>query len=99
MVINVKYKGLISSTINTIVMIYSLHDPTVSGMPALVTIYKHRKCKVVIESFALYNVGVIELELQALLSINGDNISKIISQTQEKIPELQKRHFKVEILD
>jgi hypothetical protein len=83
-------------------MIYSLRNPTISGMPAVVTIYKYRNCKVVIESCALYNVVtwqneilvVIELELQALLWINGDNtIFQLSFHTPKKKFQKWKKTF------
>jgi hypothetical protein len=40
-------------------------------------------------------LGVIELEPQALLSINGDNISTIISHTKKKFHKWKKDILKM----
>jgi hypothetical protein len=54
MIINTKFKGTICNTASTVATIHAPTNPTISGMPALVTLDKYHHCKLVIDNLNIW---------------------------------------------
>jgi hypothetical protein len=60
-VITAKYKGKIQKDVNFIASIYAPCTPMLSGMHAVVSVYKKNNCKLVIDNCALKTSSLTEM--------------------------------------
>ncbi len=101
MIISTKFKGNVSDTAKPIATIHALQNPTISGMPAWVTVDKYKNCKMVIDNCAPYDVviarnevlGILEFEPDDCIPMTENSIAAIISDIQQKFPKVPKRQF------
>jgi hypothetical protein len=96
-----KYKGLTSETAQPIATIHAPQHPTISGMPAWVTLDNYKNCKLIIDNCAPYDIvlprneilGILELESEQCQPLNEDTVASIISNIEQKFPKVPKKHF------
>jgi hypothetical protein len=101
MVISTKFKGNVFDTAKPIAMIHAPQNPTISGMPAWVTIDKFKNCKMVIDNCAPYDIviarnevlGILEFEPDECIPMTETSIASIISDIQQKFPKVPKKQF------
>jgi len=101
MMVTTKYKGLTSETAQPIATIHDPQHPTISGMPAWVTLDNYKNCKLIIDNCAPYDIvlsrneilGVLEFEAEPCKPLNEDTVASIIPSIEEKFPKVQKKHF------
>ena len=102
MVISSKFKGNVCNTTDKpIATVHAPQNPTISGMPAWVTLDKYKNCKMVIDNCAPYDVviarneilGVLEFEPEECIPMTENSISAIISDIQQKFPKVPKKQF------
>jgi hypothetical protein len=101
MVISSKFKGNICNTAKPIATVHAPQNPTISGMPAWVTLDKYKNCKMVIDNCAPYDIviarneilGVLEFEPEECIPMTENSISAIISEIQQKFPKVPKKQF------
>jgi hypothetical protein len=101
MVISSKFKGNISDTAKPIATVHAPQNPTLSGMPAWVTLDKYKNCKMVIDNCAPYDIviarneilGVLEFEPEEYIPMTENSISAIISEIHQKFPKVPKKQF------
>jgi hypothetical protein len=100
MIINAKFNGTICYTANPVAMIHAPTNPTISGMPALVTLDKYKHCKLVIDNCAPYKItlarnevlGVLEFEPDKCIPLNETTISALISDYTDNYQKCPKRN-------
>jgi hypothetical protein len=56
MMVTTKYKGLTNETAQPIATIHAPQHPTISGMPAWVTLDGYKNCKLIIDNCAPYDI-------------------------------------------
>jgi hypothetical protein len=96
-----KYKGLNNETAQPIATIHAPQHPTISGMPAWVTLDTYKNCKLIIDNCAPYDItiprneimGVLKFEQEQCLPLNEDTVASIISDIEQKFPKVPKKHF------
>jgi len=101
MVISSKFKGNVFDTAKLIATIHAPQNPTISCVPALVTIDKFKNCKMVIHNCAPYDIVIARNEVLAVLEFEPDkcipmtenSIASIISDIQQKFPKVPKKQF------
>jgi hypothetical protein len=101
MMVTTKYKGLTSETAQPIATINAPQHPTISGMPAWVTLDNYKNCKLIIDNCAPYNIllprneilGVLDFESEQCLPLNEGTVASIISNIEQKFPKVTKKHF------
>jgi hypothetical protein len=101
MIISTKFKGNIHDSAKPIATIHALQNPTISGMPAWVSVDKYRNCKMVINNGAHYDIviarnevlGVLELEPDDCIPMTENSIAAIISDIHQKFPKVPKKQF------
>jgi hypothetical protein len=101
MVISSKFKGNICDTATPIAMVNAPQNPTISGMPARVTLDKYKNCKMVIDNCAPYDIviarnkilGVLQFEPEECIPMTENSISAIISEMHQKFPKAPKKQF------
>jgi hypothetical protein len=101
MIINAKFKVTICNSASPVSTIHAPTNPTISGMPALVTLDKHNHCKLVIDSCAPYEVtlarnevlDVLEFEPDKCIPLNETTISALISDFHGQLPKVPKKRF------
>jgi len=101
MVISSKFKGNVCNTDKPIATVHAPQNPTISGMPAWVTLDKYKNCKMVIDNCAPYDVviarneilGVLEFEPEECIPMTEDSISAIISDIHQRFPKVPKKQF------
>ncbi len=99
MIINAKFNGTICNAANPVATIHAPNNPTISGMPALVTLDKYQHWKLVIDNCAPYEitlarnevVGVLEFEPDRPIPLNEKTISALISDTHGQLPKVPKK--------
>jgi hypothetical protein len=77
MMVTTKYKGLTNEVALSIATIHAPQHPTISGMPAWVSLDAYKNCKVIIDNCAPYDIvlprneilGVLEFENETVLAI------------------------------
>jgi hypothetical protein len=100
MIINAKFKGTICNSAYPVSTILPT-NPTISGIPALVTLDKYKHCKLVIDNCAPYEItlainevlGVLEFEPDKCIPLNERSISALISDIHGQLPELPRKKF------
>ncbi len=103
MMVTTKYKGLTSESAQPIATIHTPQHPTISGMPAWVSLDSYKNCKIVIDNCAPYNIvlprneilGVLEFEQEQCLPLNEETATSIISSIEQKFPKVTKSSFLV----
>ncbi len=101
--VTTKYKGLTSETAQPIATIHAPQHPTISGMPAWVTLDNNKNCKLIIDNCAPYNIvlprnkilGVLEFEAELCLPLDENTVASIISNNEEKFPKCKRNIFHV----
>ena len=81
MMVTTKYKGLTSETAQPIATIHAPQHPTISGMPAWVTLDTYKNCKLIIDNCAPYDIilprneilGILEFESEQCQPLNERN--------------------------
>ena len=106
MMVTTKYKGLTSDNSQPIATIHAPQHPTISGMPAWLSLDSYKNCKIIIGNCAPYDIvlprneihGVLEFEPEQCVPLNEDTVASIISNIEQKFPKVSKKHFsRVEI--
>jgi hypothetical protein len=72
MMVTTKYKGLTSETAQPIATIHTPQHPTISGMPACVTLNNYKNCKLIIDNCALYDIVLPRNEILAVLEFESE---------------------------
>jgi len=101
MMVTTKYKGLSNETAQPIATIHAPQHPTISGMPAWVTLDTYKNCKLIIDNCAPYDItiprnevlGVLEFEQEQCVPLNEDTVASIIADIEQKFPKVPKKHF------
>jgi hypothetical protein len=101
MMVTTKYKGLTNDLAQPIATIHAPQHPTISGMPAWVSLDSYKNCKVIIDNCAPYNIvlprneilGVLEFETEQCLPLTEETVSNIISSNKQNFPKVNKKHF------
>ncbi len=101
MIIQAKFKGSVCDSANPVAIIHAPTNPTISGMPALVTLDKYENFKLVIDNCALYEItlarnevlGVLEFEPDKGIPLNETTISALISDIADQLPKVPKKKF------
>jgi hypothetical protein len=101
MIIQAKFKGNVCNSASPVATIHTPTNPTISGMPALVTLDKYRNCKWVIDNCAPYKItlarnevlGVLEFEPDKCIPLNEKMISALISDIADQLPKVPKKKF------
>jgi hypothetical protein len=85
MMVTTEYKGLTNETAQPIATIHAPKHPTISGMPACVTLDTYKKCKLIIDNCAPYDItiprnevlGVLEFEIEQCVPLNEDTVASV----------------------
>jgi hypothetical protein len=101
MLVTTKYKGLTNETAQPIATIHAPQHPTISGMPAWITLDSYKNCKVIIDNCSPYDItiprndilGVLEFETDQCMPLNEDTIASIIAEIEQKFPKVLRKHF------
>jgi hypothetical protein len=101
MIINAKLKGTICNSASPVATIHAPTNPTISGMPTLVTLDKYNHCKLVIDNCAPYEVtlarnevlGILEFKPDKSIPLNEMTISALISDIHGQLPKGPKKEF------
>ncbi len=101
MMVTTKYKGLTNETAQPIATIHAPQHPTISGMPAWVTLDAYKNCKLIIDNCAPYDItiprneilGILEFEQEQCVPLNEDTVASIIADIEQKFPKVPKKHF------
>jgi len=101
MMVNTKFKGLTNESAKLIAMIHAPQHPTISGMPAWVTLDDYRNCKLIIDNCAPFDIvlpqneilGVLEFEAEHCLPLHEDTVASIISNIEQKFPIVTKKNY------
>jgi hypothetical protein len=98
-VITAKYKGKVNKDITYIASIFSPKTPTVSGMPAVVSIDKNNNCKIIVDNCAPYDViidrndvlGFMDIETDELIPMEDSTIAAILNDIDKHLPKVPKK--------
>ncbi len=98
MIISTKFKGNIHDSAKPIATIHAPQNPTISGMPAWVSVDKYKNCKMVIDNCVPYDIviarnkvlGILEFEPDNCIPMAENSIAAIISDIQQKFPKVKK---------
>ncbi len=101
MMVTTKYKGLTSDSAQPIATIHAPQHPTISGMPAWVTLDNYKNCEIIIDNCAPYDIvlprneilGVLEFESEQCLPLDENTVASIFSNIEQKFPKVSKKHF------
>jgi hypothetical protein len=101
MVISTKFKGNVFDTAKPIATVHAPQNPTISGMPAWVTLDKYKNCKMIIDNCVPYDIviarneilGILEFEPEECIPMTENSISAIISEIHQKFPKVPKKQF------
>jgi hypothetical protein len=72
MIMSTEFKGNICDTAKPVAMVHAPHNPTISEMPALVTLDKYKNCKVVINNWAPYDIDLVQNEVLGVLKFEPE---------------------------
>jgi hypothetical protein len=98
-VITAKYKGKVNKDITYIASIFAPKMPTVSGMPAVVSIDKNNNCKIIVDNCAPYDVIIdrndviwfMDIETDPLIPMEDSTIASILSDIEKHLPKVPKK--------
>jgi len=98
-VITFKYKGKVDKNSTYIASIFARRTPTISGMPAIVSIDKNNNCKIIVDDCALYDViidrnnilGIMDIERDDLILQEDSTISAILNDIDKHLPKVPKK--------
>jgi hypothetical protein len=101
MMVTTKFKGLTCDSAQPIATIHAPQHPTISGMPAWVTMESYSNCKIIIDNCGPYNIVlpqneilvVLEFESENCLPLNEDMVASIISNIEQKFPKVTKKQY------
>ncbi len=105
-VITAKYKGKVNKDMTYIASIFVPKTPTVSGMPAIISIDKNNNCKIILDNCAPYDItidrndviGFMDIETDQLIPMEDSTIASILSDIDKHLPKVpQKKLTKEEI--
>ncbi len=100
-VITAKYKGKVNNDITYIASIFAPKTPTVSGMPAVVSINKNNNCKIIGDNCAPYDViidrndviGFMDIETDPFIPMEDSTIASILSDIEKHLQKVPKKKF------
>jgi hypothetical protein len=106
MMVTTKYKGLTNETAQPIATIHAPQHPTISGMPAWVTLDSYKNCKLIIDNCASYDIiiprneimGVLEFEHEQCVPLNEDKVASIIADIEQNFPKVPKKHLSRDVI-
>ncbi len=92
MIIQAKFKGNVCNTASPVATIHAPQHPTISGMPAWVTLDNYNNCKLIIDNCAPYDIvlprneilGILEFESEKCQPLNEDTVASIITNIEQK---------------
>ena len=101
MMVTTKFKGITNNEAMPIATIHAPQHPTISGMPAWVSLDSYKNCKLIIDNCAPYDIvlprneilGVLEFETDQCLPLTEETVSDIISSIELKFPKVIKKTF------
>jgi hypothetical protein len=101
MMVTTKYKGLTNDIALPVATIHAPQHPTISGMPAWVSLDSYKNCKIIIDNCAPYDIvlprneimGVLEFETDQCLPLTEETVCDIISRIKQKFPKVNKKQF------
>jgi hypothetical protein len=101
LMVTTKFKGLISESAKPIATIHAPQHPTISGMPAWVTLDNYKNCRLIIDNCAPYDIvlpwneilRVLEFKAEQCVPLKEDTVASIISKIEQKFPKVMKKHF------
>ncbi len=104
--INTKFKGTVYDSAQPIATIHEPQNPTISGIPAWVTLNKYKNCKVLIDNCAPFDStlarnevpGVLEFEQEQCIPLTEDTIAAVISDIRKNSQRCLQRNFHEKIL-
>jgi hypothetical protein len=97
-VVTARYKGKTEPIVHFIASIFTLKNPMLSGMPAIVIVDKNNNCKIVIDNCAPYDVTIdrndvlalMDRETEQLQRLEDSVISAILTDIDKKLPQVPK---------
>jgi hypothetical protein len=100
-IVTTKFNGEAHKDKTYIATIHCPGTPTISGIPALVSMDKNNNCKVMVENCAPDDVtmerndlmGLVEIEEDELIPLTDETTSEICATIQEKLPTIPKTKF------
>jgi hypothetical protein len=89
----------VNKDITYIASIFAPKTPTVSGMPAVVSIDKNNKCKIIVDNCPPYNViidrndviGFMDIETDPLIPMEDSTIASILNDIEKHLPKVPKK--------
>ncbi len=98
-VITAKYKGRVNKDMTYIAFIFAPKLPTVSGMPAVVSIDKNNNCKIIVDNCTPYDIiidrneviGFMDVEKDELIPMEDSTIAAILSDIDKHLPKVPKK--------
>jgi len=97
-IVTAKFNGETHQEKTYIATIHCPGTPTITGVPAVVSIDENSNCKVMVENCAPYEVtiersnlmGLLEIEEDELIPLTDDTAAEICAAIKENIPKFQK---------
>ena len=74
MIISTKFKGSLCETAKPVATIHTPNNPTISGMPALVTLDKCKNCKLATHNCAPYDIVLAQNEVLGVLEFKTETV-------------------------
>jgi hypothetical protein len=107
MTINTKFKGTALDSAQPIATIHAPANPTISGMPAWVTLDKNKNCNMVIDNCAPFDItlarnevlGVSEFKQEPRIPLTESTIAVIIQVIHKKFQKVPTKRFSLEEIE
>jgi hypothetical protein len=77
-----KYKGKVNKDMTYIASIFAPKTPTVSGMPAVVSININNNCKIIVDNCAPYDVIIDRNDVLGFMDIETDELIPMKDSTK-----------------
>jgi hypothetical protein len=98
-VVTAKYKGKVNKDMTYIASIFVPNTPTVSRMPAVVSIDKDNNCKINVDNCAPFDVvigrndilGFMDIETDELIPMENSTIAAILNDIEKYLPKVPKK--------
>jgi hypothetical protein len=82
-----------------IASIFAPKSPTISGMPAVVSIDKNNNCKIIVDNCAPYDIivdrngviGFMDIEMDELIPMEDSTIAAILNDIEKHLPKVSKK--------